>query len=548
MAAEQASSIAPPDGGGTIQAATQQDLIVFVHGLHPLWSSDSAYDGIKRLFKEALPACDWYSFPYWGTYWSWSNAATLSERLRSEVKREFGRTDKKYGKLYLVGHSFGALLVRQAILKGMDNQTDNDWLDKIERVVLLAGTNRGFQPYNRWLEFLTKVARLMPLFGKLAVMGLRGSDWVTSLRMRWARISEQLPFTVQILGTQDRLVGPTDSQDLSVGRKSHQIRVEGVGHRDLALLVGKHKESVEQKLKPAIKEALSAKPRAASAAAIVDHVIFLIHGIRDFAEWHEDLGEIITSAATAIGKKVEIVSISYGYFSAFQFLFPIARRRCARSFLDRYVQYYARYPNAQFSALAHSNGTYALTWALKKNQYIKLENVFLAGSVLPRKYAWQDLGNQVTRVRNDCARGDMPVGVLCWLLSLPYVRGLGTAGVFGFKGVAVAGPSSGGSDRVRNNWVSSGGHSAALEAKYHEEISTFLLTGKLLDAGRTATTSLRRLGYWVLRWFVRGVFVGGLVGCGYLFYLISLAGLGPLTTVVAAVALTLVLICILLLI
>lgn len=552
--AEQTYSVAPSERGSMSPPTAQSGLIVFVHGLHPLWSANSNYDGIKDLFKTALPACDWYSFSYLGTYWSCANPEALCERLRSQVKTEFNRADKNYEKLYLVGHSFGALLVRQAILNGIDNHTDNEWLDKVERVVLLAGTNRGFQPYNRWLEFLTKVARLLPLlppwipFGKLAVRGLRGSDWVTSLRMRWAKISEQLPFTVQILGTQDRLVGPTDSQDVSVGRKAHQIRVDGVGHRDLALLVRQRKEFALEKLKPAIEAALAAEPHAASAAGSVDHVIFLIHGIRDFAEWHEDLSEIIMTAATAINKKVEIVSISYGYFSAFQFLFPIARRRCARSFLDRYVQYYARYPKAQFSALAHSNGTYALTWALRKNRYIELENVLLAGSVLPRKYAWQDLGSRVTRVRNDCARGDMPVGVLCWLLSLPYARGLGTAGVFGFKGVAVAGSASGGGTRVRNNWVSSGGHSAALETKYHEEIATFLLTSKFHDSGRAAATPVRRIAYWLLRWCVRAISIGGLVGCGYLFYLISLTGMGALATVVVAVGLTLLLICILLLI
>jgi hypothetical protein len=59
--------------------------------------------------------------------------------------------------------------------------------------------------------------------------------------MQWVKMSvdksDKLPFTVQIRGTQDKLVGPNDSRDVSVAHNSLELIVDGVGHRDLALLI-----------------------------------------------------------------------------------------------------------------------------------------------------------------------------------------------------------------------------------------------------------------------------------------------------------------------
>lgn len=532
-------------------------LIVFVHGLHPFFSKNSYYEGIKNLLTQQLPNHDLHSFDYLGTYWSSAAPETLALRLEQEIRQKVA--EKNYKQLYLVGHSFGGLLIRQAILYGARLADDeNSWLAKVKRVILLAGTNRGFQPYNRaseilatigvfiqWLPFLHPFLRL----GRLAVYGLRGSVWVTQLRMQWITMSVEkpgvLPFTVQIRGAQDKLVGPNDSHDVSVAANSLELVVKEVGHRDMALLNSARSAAVHNLLKEKIAEALSATPLKNISQSQPDHVIFLIHGIRDFAEWHEDLGMTITRVAQTAGTRVEIVPISYGYFSALQFLFPIARRRCARSFLDRYVQHFAHYPKARFSALAHSNGTYALTWALQNNRYMKLENVLLAGTVLARKFPWEKIQGQVTRVRNDCANADLPVGALCWLLSWfpPYWGDLGTAGVSGFDGPVVLGSKEAAKTVVYNNKSRSGGHGAALESKYHDEISRFLLNGA--PWGATDINDRRRS---VLQIISRAVILVIAVAYVFSFYLIAASGWAPEFMVLSTIAATLFMICLLLLI
>lgn len=188
-------------------------LIVFVHGLHPLFRGKASYGGMEHLLKAQLPNHDFYGFHYLGTYWSSSDPEKLARRIEEQIRKK--TAENNYQQIYLFGHSFGALLLRQAILYGaeLDGQKD-DWLSKVKRVVLLAGANRGFQPYTGWLEVIASFGSLLqrlPLIpaplrlGRLAVYGLRGSVWVTKLRMQWVKMSvdkpEKLPFTVQIRGT-----------------------------------------------------------------------------------------------------------------------------------------------------------------------------------------------------------------------------------------------------------------------------------------------------------------------------------------------------------
>ena len=461
-------------------------------------------------------------------------ARDLHDKIRQEASRD-------YKQIYLVGHSFGALVLWQAILlnAALEGQ-QGYWVGRINKVILLAGTNRGFQPYTRLYEKLASIGRFLeglPSFlrvGQLAVCGLRGSPWVTTLRMEWVKKRSKMPFTVQIRGTEDRLVGPNDSRDLAVSTNSAELDpIKDVGHRELALLNPNSRNTVKKALEPYIDQALDAKSQPATQAG-PDYVVFLIHGIRDFAEWHEDLGETITRIAAEDKHSVEIVPISYGYFSALQFLFPIARRRCARSFLDRYVQYYARYPDAKFCALAHSNGTFALSWALQSNRFVDLENVFLAGSVLPRTFRWQDVRGKLVDLRNDCADADWPVGILCWLLSMFYWE-LGTSGVFGFEGPAVR--STGAPDEKISNNFHAGGHSVALEPEYHEEIARFLLKGDPWSTIKDPKHSSKRL----LRFFLRLFAAAAPFALGVVLWLIASTGWSPLVIVWTTFMLTVVL-------
>lgn len=524
-------------------------LIVFVHGLHPLpWVSD--YQPIEAMLKESIPDCELFMFRYWGSYWSGQNPDALAARLEQEIAHEV--QTKNITKLYLVGHSYGALLLRRAILINMEATATSHWKRLAERVILLGGVNRGFLPYNVGWRIGAAIAALFqwlptPLcVGQLALKGLRGSDWVTNLRMTWLSKQSTVPFTVQIRGTKDSLVGPHDSLDVSRSSNSRELVIDDMGHKDLALLVKANRANVTPKLKETIADALTAEVGKAEAPAMPppDYVVFLIHGIRDFAEWHEDLGETIRRTAAEINTTVEVVPISYGYFSALQFLFPTARVRCARSFRDQYVQNFARNPDAVFSAVAHSNGTYALTWAMMKNRFIRLRHIFLAGSVLYRKFNWRELYVDGMKVRNECAAWDWPVGAICWFLRMLYWRRLGTSGVYGFIGSFVH-PLGGGF--VRNS-LRRGGHSTALKARRHETIARFVLTGEEMSDSVADLSWWEKAGNVLVLSIARVIVAGIFVVFFQLYSTVAIANLAAWPTVILSAGITLLLVIVLLLV
>ncbi|ULA65683.1 MAG: membrane protein of unknown function [Nitrospira sp.] len=531
------------------------DLVVFVPGLHPLWRNPRHYEPIESLLRDVFPQCELFTFSYVGTYWSSEDPEEISSELEEEIGKRI-KGDKTGKSIYLVGHSFGALLLRQALLMNTRPARKVPWVDRVDRAILLAGANRGFEPHKRGYKYIAGFLgfwqwlprRIRP--GHLGLAGLRGSVWVTNLRMEWVTQGTpplDLPLTIQIRGTQDGLVGPHDSVDITYSRKSDVIQMSGLGHSEIALLRSKRVAEIRPELLTALQKAVRqpAPPLPPTAANAPKHLVFLVHGIRDFAEWHEDLARTILEKASHGRSSVEVVSISYGYFTALQFLFPVARRRCGRAILDQYVQYKVRYPEAIFSAIAHSNGTYALTWAMQKNPFLCWKNIYLAGCVRNSNFPWQDISSQFEKVRNDCASRDWPVGALCWWLSLVpvFYRGdLGTAGVSGFSGPLVRSPRLG-SYKVINNQFHDGDHSSALNPKHHVEIAEFVLTGESWQATKPLSSKPRRLRRYFYR-FLTLVLVAIAVAA---YISIATAGFTSTMTVMVTTILTVVLVTVMLL-
>ncbi|HVJ82990.1 MAG TPA: hypothetical protein VNC50_18120, partial [Planctomycetia bacterium] len=192
-------------------------------------------------------------------------------------------------------------------------------------------------------------------------------------------------------------------------------------------------------------------------------VVFLIHGIRDYADWHRTLEHEIKQRVPL--RPPVVHSVKYGYFSALQFLLPHERHRAARAFLDLYAQERAARPRDRFLVVAHSNGTFVLAKTLAVPR-VRIDRIYLAGSVMGRRTLWP----AGALVRNACAPADEPVGAICWVLSLLPRYGYGTTLPLGVGGVAgFAG------DAVQNFGLRSGGHGAGLVAAEHPAIASFLL-------------------------------------------------------------------------
>ncbi len=112
----------------------------------------------------------------------------------------------------------------------------------------------------------------------------------------------------------------------------------------------------------------------------------LVHGIRDYADWQENVEFLLEEKykLSAHGSGIKVISVRYGYFTALQFLLSDQRQRCIRAFADHYIQEIAANPEINphnISVFAHSNGAYVVGEALKNFDQIKVGTLYFAGSV-----------------------------------------------------------------------------------------------------------------------------------------------------------------------
>jgi hypothetical protein len=382
---------------------------------------------------------------------------------------------------------------------------------------------------------------------------LYGAPWITGVRLRWMEafadrgpgsIGLRPPPIVHLFGDEDRLVGDDDHVELHRNANAVEVALQGVTHNDFQISQqdaewdksfargAYERKTRKQRMLPSVAASIQwalqtdpvelqrqstgtdapvfkgiaerstptkfrfVKPVVARAnresfdAPADEHLVFLIHGIRDFAEWQDSLAAKFESVAEAKSLKlIDVVQVRYGYFSALQFLLSGERERATRAFVDLYTQTKARHPHAVCHAAAHSNGTYLVANALREHGYIKLHHVYLCGSVLSPKFEWPGLVGGP--VRSDRAMQDWPVGVLCRMLSwvgrIPLVgvhyKLLGTGGIDGFRMLHDAE----GNQVVFENFYLPGGHGEALRPKYHEEIANFVLTGEPAGTGHVTS-------------------------------------------------------------
>ena len=356
-----------------------------------------------------------------------------------------------FHEILLVGHSLGGLVVREAFLQGRGTDAKKEpirrWAGAVSRIVLLAAPNRGIAN----LTFVGKIAdwflRRIPLLPTLTYEDLlRGSAFITNLRIGWIRLFQgapptaRLPKVVQLLGTDDSVVDRDDSIDVLAFPNGALVDVPGAGHDEVYRLERLPADEADEryallraailhpeKLSTVTPPALSDRPEPAK------HVVFILHGIRasNVDRWLLALEEEVRDKYPP-GTVIE--RPTYGYLTARQFALPYARRRFVPRLQDAYTESLARNPQAEFDFIGHSNGTYLLGESLRMIPSMKFRNVVLAGSVLPQEYRWNEkLGAQVRRLRSDRGMGDWPVGWLCSALSKGLgMRDVGTGGYTGF--------------------------------------------------------------------------------------------------------------------
>ncbi|MGZ0079492.1 hypothetical protein [Methylomonas sp. YC3] len=462
--------------------------------------------------------------------WSCANPVAVCNQLLEQIDVLWAERIEKYHSPYesimFVGHSFGALLCRKLYVyacgetalapfePGIRLKTLRPWAGSVERIILLAGMNRGWSISHHMSLSKAFYFSLGVGFGgvwqaltrkKPAIMHIhRGAPFITNLRIQWLSMRYNAKhkgvgnaLTVQLLGSIDDMVSPEDNIDLVSGSDFVYLDVAKTGHGNIIDMDEKpDAQDRRRKFRAALlkdeqtlKQEYNQLPRDESLLVSRDKVtdlIFVIHGIRDPGYWTHKIARRVKQLGKDHHKTFETETSSYGYFPMLSFLFPWRRREKVEWLMDQYTEGLAQYPNAEFSYVGHSHGTYLLTKALKEYPCCRFKQVVLAGSVVRTDYAWEALLKQgrVGKVLNYVASGDWVVAWFPNAMQMLNWQDLGGAGHRGFE-----------SDQVNQIRYAKGAHSAALHEDNWDEIAKFVITGK--TDGLPATIKEGKQSFWV---------------------------------------------------
>src|SRR5262245_13687127 len=167
----------------TRPAAT--DLVVIVHGYKG--DADSMRD-VTEATRSARPDSDILRLGYPAGTFSNADCFTLADRICERIAHY--HTNKSYQRITMVGYSMGSPLLRKAYVYGRGHVEDRpgepaadnalppklrpEWVQKVDRLVLLAGMNRGWSSKGRpkAMRLHRALARDLGIsFGKLTGTG-----------------------------------------------------------------------------------------------------------------------------------------------------------------------------------------------------------------------------------------------------------------------------------------------------------------------------------------------------------------------------------------
>lgn len=395
---------------------------------------------------------------------SMASSSQITAELMLTIDRAWEKRVAKgtpYNRIVMVGHSIGGLYARKvyaaacgenkeapfeqslkdnlASLQAAPLEHARPWAEAVDRIVLLAGMNRGWSISHhmsipRVISMKMGVAFgyvLKWLYGQPPIIFTirRGSPFITQLRLQWLAMREHAKeikdkssggaVTVQLLGTIDDLVSPDDNIDLISGKDFVYIEVPESGHRNVIDMdntnAGKRRQDAFiQAFNSATFNRVKVHP-ADSLLTVrrdVTDVVFVIHGIRDEGYWTQKIARRVQQAGKQNNRGLVIATetSSYGYFPMLSFLKPGARQEKVEWLMDRYTEARATYPTAKFHFVGHSNGTYLLAKALHDYPSIRFNQVVFAGSVVQRNYQWHKfIPHRVKSVLNFVATADWVV-------------------------------------------------------------------------------------------------------------------------------------------
>jgi len=421
---------------------------------------------------------------------------------------------RAYKEIYLVGHSVGGLLARKVYVVAFGQTADapfepefatekrRRWAVDVQRIVLLAGMNRGWRITHHLsitkaigMTIGVLLGRILEMVTgkKLLIFQIRrGAPFLTQLRLQWIAMTNSQKkdpqlgnaVTVQLLGSVDDVVSPEDNIDLVAGSEFIYLDVGYSTHANVIEMAdpqdgpGRSETFIKALTSPSEelkKETVQvADFRECPSDESIKEAIFVVHGIRDPGYWTQKIARRVAKLAGK-DRPFAMVTSSYGYFPMAPFLVASSRRKKVEWLMDQYAEAKARYPNAKFSCVAHSNGTYLIAKALELYPACRFRRIVFAGSVLRQSFKWRPFFEpkndpRVLAVTNYVATGDWVVAFFPKFFQFLHWQDLGSAGHDGFDDDP--------DGAVYDQRYVQGGHSAALDERNWDAIARFIVTGE----------------------------------------------------------------------
>lgn len=521
------------------------DLLVVI--IHAYGSRAAARMSVVEVIRHEFPGADLIVPELPLGLVSFADPNEVVANLLQEIDRNWenktAKEGKSYNRIILVGASLGGLLARKlyvvacgesaaAPLEEVFSRSSKQllrrgWSGKVERIILLAGMNRGWHishhlsPHRAlewWLGvilliFIARLRRLirLPPRDPLIFTVRRGATFITQLRIQWIRMRHEQraraparlrtgsqgagsspgqALTVQLLGSIDDFVAPTDNVDLVAGGDFVYLDVPCSGHVSVNAMDGTREGLARREVftraltAPAeelMRDSLSPQDDPGTTEdADKQHVVFVVHGIRDEGYWTQKVARKVLMRARSDGRVGEFATetSTYGFFPMLPFLFSRRRREKVEWFMDQYAGVIARYPKAKLHYVGHSNGTYCLARALELYPSCRFERVVFAGSVVRRAFDWSRFMSgpnpQVGSVLNYVASADWVVAGFPRLFEFFRFGDLGSAGHNGFAQKDL--PSLQG--RLHEVTFVRGSHGAAIEERHWSSIAEYVYSGR----------------------------------------------------------------------
>lgn len=440
-----------------------------------------------------------------------ARARDVAFDLAKKIDSTYSSNDG-FKEVILVGHSFGALLVREAYIRSLeiydDDKNQPTWANKVSRIILFSGLPRGWQvnkaPNLKKILAILRFFKFLPLPLPIAHDLTRGSQFVNNLSVRWLRhlhelnqdSERELPMIFHLVGSEDAIYDRRDDEIEFPDAYTLRKVIEYAHHSDVFRLVSA--PNPRQRYNKILetftisREQFRGQIESLDNKSPIKKFILMLHGIRDEDRvWMDAFEDKFFNPHPSHKDfepptNVDLVPVLYDSFRILKFLIPELRREPVPIFENTYIRLLSQYPGAEFSFIGHSHGTYVLGQSLKRLNKMHFERIYLAGSVLPATFDWQSCfsRNQVgDAVRNDCANRDRPVALLASALSLVPFLGVGIAGFTGFRGESNQSLIKSKDEKITQLMYLTGGHSAALKSEKNIfSVRDFILNGTRVRA------------------------------------------------------------------